>query len=556
MFFSELEDSMKKYFQIVSIIFFFFLGHSGLLAQLPGPKSGEGHAVMATLDSTRLPIVCINTKFQTIADEPKITAEMAIIDNGYNVMNHVTDTNFTYFGKIGIEQRGSISQQWWWTQKSYAIETHNASGDDTNVVILGMPKENDWVLYGPFNELTLMKNVLTYQLVRELGYYVSRTKHCEMMIKTGFFWKYNGVYVMMEKIKQDKNRVDIAKMDLDDNAGDSLTGGYIVAVDRNINAVDSGWFSKHPQSQNVFLTYKYPKGDEITLQQKTYIQAYVDSFENALSSANFADPVTGYRKYMEPVSFMDFFFIQELSKNVDAYKRSSYLTKDKTSKGGKLTAGPHWDYNSAWEVKINNCQAFDSDTGWTYPLTCWIHSTNFPVPFWWKRLLQDTVYTRDLKCRWSQLRATTLSTANIYHIIDSVTNYVSASSVRHYSQFNLIENYQLEVDSLKMWIGKRLTWMDANMPGYCWNTGIPDAGTSEGPVTIYPNPSSGIVTVHSSAPFIQRVEVYDIYGRNIRSLECIAGTTTVDLSGHSPGVYFLKCYAGAAIYSRKIVRVD
>ena len=95
---------------------------------------------------------------------------------------------------------------------------------------MGMPKENDWVLYGPFNETTLMRNVMTYQLVRELGYWVTRTKFCEMMLKTGFTWNYNGVYVMMEKIKQGKNRVDISKLDLDDNAGDSLTGGYIIAV--------------------------------------------------------------------------------------------------------------------------------------------------------------------------------------------------------------------------------------------------------------------------------------------------------------------------------------
>src|ERR1051326_4616414 len=107
-----------------------------------------------TLDSTNLPIVFINTNFQSIPDEPKITAGMAIIDNGYNVMNHVTDNNFTYYGNVGIEQRGSISQQWWWTQKSYAVETDNAAGSDTSVNLFGMPKESDWVLYGPFNEAT------------------------------------------------------------------------------------------------------------------------------------------------------------------------------------------------------------------------------------------------------------------------------------------------------------------------------------------------------------------------------------------------------------------
>ncbi|MBL7944014.1 MAG: CotH kinase family protein, partial [Flavobacteriales bacterium] len=264
------------------------------------------------LDSTQLPIVFINTNFQPIPDEPKITAGMAILDNGYNVYNHVTDTNFVYYGNIGIEQRGSISQQWWWWQKSYLIETRDALGEDSTAVILGMPEESDWVLYGPFSEATLMHNALTYELVRDMGYWAPRTRYCEMMLKTGLWWSYNGVYSMMENIKRDDERVDIAKLDLNDNAGDSLTGGYIIAVDQNINTPDSGWYSANSLNENVFFTYKYPKGDVITAPQMTYIQSFVDSFETALSSENFSDPETGFRKYIDEASFMDFFFIQEL----------------------------------------------------------------------------------------------------------------------------------------------------------------------------------------------------------------------------------------------------
>ncbi|TAL60312.1 MAG: T9SS type A sorting domain-containing protein [Bacteroidetes bacterium] len=547
---------MEKQLPVSLFAIFIFLGCSGLFAQSADPKKGGDNSALATLDSTNLPIVFINTNFQAIVDEPKITAGMAIIDKGYNLMNHITDTNFTYYGNVGIEQRGSISQQWWWTQKSYAVETHDLLGNDTDAVIIGMPKENDWVLYGPFNESTLMRNVLSYQLARELGYWAPRTKYCEMMLKTGFTWKYNGVYVMTEKIKRGKNRVDISKLDMDDNAGDSLSGGYIVAVDQNINASDSGWFSKHPQSANLFFTYKYPKGDIITVQQKTYIQAYVDSFENALSGVNFSNPVTGFRKFIEPFTFMDFFFIQEMSKNIDAYKRSSYLYKDKFSDGGKLNANPHWDYNSAWEVKLGGCEPFAADTGWTYPLTCWIHGTNYPVPFWWKRLLQDTLYVRDMKCRWTQLRSTTLSTANIYHIMDSVANYVSPASTRHYSQFNLTLNYQTEVNNLKTWIGKRLAWMDANMPGNCWNTGTSESSRFENSVSVYPNPSFGKYNVQSLISKIQKIEVSDIFGRHIQSLPVKGEVAAIDISSHPRGVYFLKCYLDAGSLSLKVVKID
>lgn len=506
-----------------------------------------------TLDSTNLPIIGINTNFQSIPDEPKITAQMLILDKGYNVINHITDTGYVYNGPIGIEMRGSISQQWWWTQKSYSVETRTAAGSDTNVVIMGMPKESDWVLYGPFSEGTLSKNVLTYQLARELGYWAPRTKYCEMMLKTGFFWGYNGIYVMTEKIKRDKNRVDISKLDTNDNAGDSLTGGYIIAVDRNINVQDSGWYSSHPQSANLFLTYKYPKGDEITPQQMAYIQAYVDSFENSLSAANFAHPVNGFRKYMEPQTFMDFFFLQEISKSVDAYKRSSYLYKDKYSKGGKLNANPHWDYNSAYDVNIGGCEPFDSDTGWTYAMTCWIHGSNYPVPFWWKRLLQDTTYANDLQCRWTQLRKTTLSTSHIHHILDSIATYLAVPATRHFTKFNIAGTLGGRIDTLKTWIAARLNWMDANMPGTCWGVSTPELSAGSSELLVWPNPFKDQFYFNLTGAAIEKVEVSDTQGRILLSEEIDSNSGQISWNG-DPGIYVARFYAQGHVISHKLIR--
>jgi len=228
----------KFYFFYLLILFFNY--------SFSQQRVGVPHAIpdvnAVVLDSTNLPIIAIYTAFQSIADEPKITADMAIIDKGYNLYNKPTDKNYTYYGKIGIEKRGSISQLW--AQNSYAIETRDSLGNDLDFPLMGMPAESDWVLYGPYNEYTLLKNVLTYDLARKMGYWAPRTKHCELLLNTFINWHYKGVYVMMEKIKRDKNRVDISKLDSIDNNGDQLTGGYIIAVDKNIWAADSGWFSK------------------------------------------------------------------------------------------------------------------------------------------------------------------------------------------------------------------------------------------------------------------------------------------------------------------------
>jgi CotH kinase protein len=510
------------------------------------------------LDSTQLPIVFINTNFQPIPDEPKITAGMGIIDNGYNLYNHVTDTNFAYYGNIGIEQRGSISQQWWWWQKSYLLETRDILGADSTVVMLGMPEESDWVLYGPFSEATLMHNALTYELVRDMGYWAPRTRFCEMMIKTGLWWSYNGVYSMMENIKRDDNRVDIAKLDLDDNAGDSLTGGYIVAVDQNINTPDSGWFSTNPLNEDVFFTYKYPKGDVITIPQMNYIQSFVDSFETALSSPDFSDPETGFRKYLDQESFMDFFFIQELSKNIDAYKRSSYLYKDKINDGGKLHAGPHWDYNSAWKVGLFGCESFDSDTGWVYDMTCWVNS-GFPVPFWWSRLLEDTTYANDLHCRWDMLRSSSLSNAHIESLIDSMATYIQEASERHYITFNIDTDFMTNIQSFKDWTFARLAWMDAHMPGTCWGAGVTSISQQTG-VLFYPNPTDGSCRFNhdptTGAP--PRVTIFDVSGRicaEVTPDRIDAFTCTFDMTSMEPGVYMVQIFDGLRLRSGKIERL-
>ena len=545
-------------------------GAISLFAQSPVNNEKNPVPSAVTIDSSNLPLVLMKLPFlwptwDPIPDTPKVTVDMGVIDNGYNAINHVADPKNVYLGKIGIEKRGSISQAFWYSQKSYGFETRDTLGNNLDAVLLNMPKEHDWVLYAPFDDHTLMRNVVTYELAREMGYYAPRTKFCEVQFYD-WAWTpdYRGLYVMMEKIKRDKNRVNISKLDANDNSGDSLTGGYIFAVDKNIWASDSGWVSK--KDTGVFFTYKYPKGDVITPQQKSYIQSYVDSFETALKGPSFADPATGYKKYIDETSFMDFFFIQELSKNIDGYKRSSYLYKDKNSKDKKIYAGPHWDYNSAWNVHL--C-GFDSVAGWDYPKSCWVNAA-YHVPFWWGRFLQDSSYTHDLKCRWMYLRSTVLDTTNIFHIMDSISGYISTASVRHFSQFTINTTLKVEVDSLKLWIAARLAWMDANMPGNCWNLGTTEEKNFENSFSIYPNPVSENMNVdfYLGTEKNIRIELLDAVGRKMQTIKettFLPGshTLSLNLKNYSPGLYLLQVSdpsytagSGTTLFTRKRIHTE
>ena len=145
---------------------------------------------------------------QVIVDEPKINAELIVSENNI-------EANY----KIGIEIRGSSSQMF--PKKQFAIETQDNNGNNNNVSILGLPLENDWILYAPYSDKSLIRNYLAYKLARDMGRYSSRTRFCELVVNGD----YKGLYILMEKIKRDDNRVNISKLQPDEISGMILLEG-------------------------------------------------------------------------------------------------------------------------------------------------------------------------------------------------------------------------------------------------------------------------------------------------------------------------------------------
>ena len=156
----------------------------------------------------KLPLFSITTdNGEEIINEPKIDAQMTLTEKG----------TVTYEGRIGIEIRGSTSQMF--PKKSFSLETRDADGNGTDVSLLGFPEEEDWILHGPYSDKSLIRNMLNYDLSRDMGMYASRTQLVELNINEA----YSGVYVFMEKLKRDKNRIDINKLKDDENSGEDLT---------------------------------------------------------------------------------------------------------------------------------------------------------------------------------------------------------------------------------------------------------------------------------------------------------------------------------------------
>ena len=193
-----------------------------------------------------------------------------------------------------------------------------------------------------------MRDVITYMWGKKLGLYASETKYVELVLNG----EYLGIYVLLEKIKRGKGRIDIANLKPADITGVELTGGYILRVDKPDDNEYPAWTSvpspKLNGTTSISFQYHDPEGEDLVSVQQQYIKNFIFQFESALSNTTFK-AVDGYRKYINVPSFIDFMIMTEISKNVDGYFYSTYMYKDKDSdvdaEAGKLHMGPLWDFN-------------------------------------------------------------------------------------------------------------------------------------------------------------------------------------------------------------------
>ncbi|MCH2224690.1 MAG: CotH kinase family protein [Crocinitomicaceae bacterium] len=486
--------------------------------------------------ATNIPLVLINTNGQEIIDEPKILVNMKIIDNGPGALNHPTDPANVYDGYAGIEIRGSYSATL--PQKPYGVETQDALGQNNNVSLLGMPTENDWILLANYNDKTFLRNILAFDLFNKMGHYAPRTQLCEVVIND----IYNGVYVFTEKIKRDNDRVDISRLDLDDNAGDSLTGGYIFKVDywNGSNSWPSNYDNPNYPGSTVQYVYGYPDEQDITQPQKTYIQGRVSEFEDALWGSNFEHPTDGYRKYIDVLSFIDYFIVNEFARNIDGFKKSRRFHKTRDNKDSLIYAGPVWDFD--WAYKDHDASMLNG-SGWRHSFS---GASDVKPPGWYMRMIQDTVFANQLSCRYFNLRNTILDTSVLFNYIDSLGNVLIDAQDRHFTRWPILgvnvgtpeigtqpNTYAEEIVKFKGWIAERLNWLDANMPGNCPNVGV--ATIEKEPYSaMYPNPANDVVNVFVNRP-IADVSIVDLSGKVVHQVKgnssSLVQLNTRDLSG-------------------------
>jgi hypothetical protein len=351
----------------------------------------------------------------TIPDEPKRSARL-----------HMPG----YRGRIGIERRVQSSQALF-PKQSYAIELRTAGGKDRKVPLLGMPADGDWVLYAPYNDKTLMRNVLAYETARWAGGYAARTRFVELRLNG----RYQGVYVLMEKLEL---------------GGERVQGEALLEFTFPFQARSKGPSFRTPVKRRP-IVWEDPERGDLSRARAGAIAARVRAAERALYGRG------SWRRHIDEASAVDFALLNELFKNQDGFHASTYMAQHED---GRLRLGPVWDF----DIAMGN-----SDYGPSRRLRGWMLAGRD----WAERLYRDRRFTRRMASRWRELRRAGLRRHVLATVERSRTDLHGAVG-RNFRRWPVLDrriwpnprargSYVAEVRFLRGWLHRRIAWIDRNI---------------------------------------------------------------------------------------------
>ena len=315
-----------------------------------------------TLDISGLPVMFLDTP-----DSAVVKNKVDWVENA-NIVIYQNNGVRTYVGSGSIRGRGNTT--WSYPKKPYTLKL------DKKAKMLDMPSDTRWVLLANWMDRTLLRNAVAFEIARQTSLaWTPRGEFVELVVNG----RHVGNYYLCEKIKADKNRVNIHKLKSTDTHPDSITGGYLLEIDQNYDRQ----YKFRSQRMNLPYMFHEPDDNVLTQQQFDYVRGYVDALEQSLSD-NQTLAAREYTKMMDVQSFIDWWIANELAMNGEpSTQKSSYVYKDR---GGLLTAGPVWDFD--YYTFVPEFQ--------TRFLNKW--------SLYYERLFKDPVFVAQVKARWTELR--------------------------------------------------------------------------------------------------------------------------------------------------------
>ncbi|MBE7176644.1 MAG: CotH kinase family protein [Mucilaginibacter polytrichastri] len=347
--------------------------------------------------------------------------------------------------------RGRGNSTWTMEKKPYKIKL------DEKASLLGLPSDKTWVLLANYADKSMMRNELAFELSRRMGLaWTPASRYVEVTLNG----RYDGVYELVEQIEMADHKVKVDKQGKNATSPAEITGGYLVEMDGF--AWQEPFFIQTPRE--VKFSVKYPDIEEMSDAQKNYLNTYLTTFENALFATNFTDPVNGYRKYFDVDSYVNYYIVNEVMGNSDAFW-STYFFK---TRDGKLQAGPVWDF----DISVNNDSRLGDATQ-----KLMLDAAHDPKK-WVVRLMEDPAFRKAVRDRWNAVKAGKVQTLPAYmQGLQRQLNPVQAKNFKRwdiltkpvYLNYKVPGTYQGEVDFVRSTLQQRIQWLDGVINGSRFN---------------------------------------------------------------------------------------
>ena len=395
---------------------------------------GEGND-SSLYQLTNLPTVSIHTQNNEIPYDKihQIVSQLTIIsDNGTKLLSESGTTR----------ERGNYSRST--PKKPYRIKF-----DKKQRVLDAPAKAKKWTLINNYGDKTLMRNLLAFELSRQLGMTYTPFGTAVDVLLNG---EYKGCYQLCDQVNINKHRVNITEMTPQDNEGSALTGGYFVEIDAYADQ-EKSWFYSNKGNP---VTIKSPDEDSITSKQKTYIRNYFNKMENQ------------WKTYLDLNSFLRHFLVGELSGNTDTYW-SVFMYKERDN--DTMYTGPVWDFDLAFNndnrtYPVNNKRDYIYRSGGS----CAGNMRSFVD----RIVVSDANAKSQLVEIWDEARQSGLTEEYMVAYIDSLENALQQSQELNFLRWPIMNqkvhqnpriwgSYEAEVENVRTYMKERIAWMDKKL---------------------------------------------------------------------------------------------
>ena len=430
-------ESFPVYVYFDSRTLYAYLSNRNLLMFPSKVMEDEKQAQEDLRRRQNLPVVRIRTAGGApILDKKNYVDGTISISDPEKLYSDVTE----FSADMGIRGRGNST--WSFPKKPWKVKL------DEKASLLGMPADKEWALLANYADRTLIRNIVAMRLSEICEFsWTPRMRSVEVYLND----EYQGVYTLCEHKKVSPDRVDIDLVGENDNSGDAVTGGYYLEIEEQQDETTCWW-----TSMGVPMMFSDP--EEPTTQQLAYVKGLFESFEQALWAKDYSE-ATGYPKYIDVDSFVDYYIVQELTKNIDGnLRKSSFITKER---GKKMEMYHLWDF----DITLGNCGYFWGGAG-NGPENFWIK-----LDKWYPHLFNDPAFVDKVQDRWNELMP---QLQTIPDFIDDQVLALDKAQQRNFQVWSIWESvewiyfpslgsYEKEVEYLKTFYSQRLEWLDREL---------------------------------------------------------------------------------------------